>query len=549
MKAPQDGVPPAAAAGGAAAVSTEPAPPRGSRARERLTPPSWLALLFLLPALALLGFLVVYPIVYSVIRSLFDASGEQFVGVDNYTGVFQGRENLIAVRNTAIWVVVAPAVVTIVGLLFAVLTERVRWATAFKLVVFMPMAISFLASGVIFRLVYQQDPDKGIANAAMVAIHDTFARDVGYPGAAPAAAATSRPRGGRRRGHLGRRPGGAERARPAGEGQAGVRARRRRDGRAAAARASRAADRHGLVRLHPGRGRQPNVPDAGETGLPGVKVEAVRDGEVVATATTGADGTFTMARLPDGSYTIRLPADNFTAPYRGAEWLGDTLITPAIIVSYLWVWAGFAMVLIAAGLAAIPRDALEAARVDGATEWQVFRRVTIPLLAPVLMVVLVTLTINVLKVFDLVYIIGGGDPNASVLALEMWTKAFGGGNDQGAGSAIAVLLLCWSSPPCCSTSGECGRSAHEHRGAGRRHPGGPARRGRDGRARRGRVAAPRRRRPRRRADRRRPRPGDPRPDRAVLAGADAGAAGGVAALQRRTTPPAAGGRCSPSRRS
>lgn len=66
---------------------------------------------------------------------------------------------------------------------------------------------------------------------------------------------------------------------------------------------------------------------------------------------------------------------------------------------------------------------------------------TIPLLAPVLMVVLVTLVINVLKVFDLVFIIGGGDPDASVLALSMWTESFGGGNDQGAGSAIAVLLF------------------------------------------------------------------------------------------------------------
>jgi ABC-type sugar transport system permease subunit len=117
------------------------------------------------------------------------------------------------------------------------------------------------------------------------------------------------------------------------------------------------------------------------------------------------------------------------------------LITPAIIASYLWVWAGFAMVLIAAGLAAIPRDALEAARVDGATEWQVFRRVTIPLLAPVLTVVFVTMLINALKVFDLVFIIGGGDPNASVLAVRMWTDSFGGGNDQGAGSAVAIVLL------------------------------------------------------------------------------------------------------------
>ena len=72
------------------------------------------------------------------------------------------------------------------------------------------------------------------------------------------------------------------------------------------------------------------------------------------------------------------------------------------MIAYIWVWAGFAMVVIAAGLAAIPRDTLEAARTDGASEWQVFRRVTVPLLAPVLSVVFITMVINVLKVFDIV---------------------------------------------------------------------------------------------------------------------------------------------------
>ena len=76
------------------------------------------------------------------------------------------------------------------------------------------------------------------------------------------------------------------------------------------------------------------------------------------------------------------------------------------------------MVLIGAGLAALPRDALEAARMDGANEWQIFRRITVPLLAPVLTVVFVTLVINVMKVFDLVYIIAPGpvQEDATVLA-------------------------------------------------------------------------------------------------------------------------------------
>ncbi|WP_067465015.1 carbohydrate ABC transporter permease [Actinomadura macra] len=452
MMASHEGTPPVAAAGGAAAVPDGPAPdgpatrPGGTDRRrgrrERLTPPSWLALLFLLPALLLLGFLVVYPIVYSVIRSFFDASGDSFVGVDNYTGVFQGHDNLVAVRNTAIWVVVAPTLVTIAGLLFAVLTERIRWSTAFKMVVFMPMAISFLASGVIFRLVYQQDPDKGLANAAMVAVHDMFRGGTAYPGAGP-------------------RSGGNQPIRE--EGGAVVTTASFAAGQsvlvpllkvkpeylpgnarpAAPAPAARPGQLTGTVWFDftKGGGGAPNTPNAGEVGLPGVRVEAVQGGKAVAKATTGPDGTFTLTKVPSGPVTVRLPKDNFTASYGGAEWLGGTLITPAIIGSYLWVWSGFAMVLIAAGLAAIPRDALEAARVDGATEWQVFRRVTIPLLAPVLVVVLVTLVINVLKVFDLVFIIGGGDPDASVLALQMWTESFGGGNDQGAGSAMAVLLF------------------------------------------------------------------------------------------------------------
>jgi alpha-glucoside transport system permease protein len=100
------------------------------------------------------------------------------------------------------------------------------------------------------------------------------------------------------------------------------------------------------------------------------------------------------------------------------------------------------MVIIAAGLAAIPRDVLEAARVDGANEGQVFRRVTVPLLAPVISVVLVTLVIIVLKIFDLVLVIapGSSQQNANVIALQMWKTAFGV-RDFGVGSALGVFLF------------------------------------------------------------------------------------------------------------
>jgi alpha-glucoside transport system permease protein len=172
-------------------------------------------------------------------------------------------------------------------------------------------------------------------------------------------------------------------------------------------------------------------------------VEAVRDGHAVASTTTAADGSFRFKDLGPGPYTVRLPASNFAPPYEGVSWLGPALVTPAVIGAYLWIWTGFAMVLIGAGLAALPRDALEAARMDGANEWQIFRRITVPLLAPVLTVVFVTLVINVMKVFDLVYIIAPGpvQEDATVLATQMWLVSFGGGNNQGLGSALGVLLL------------------------------------------------------------------------------------------------------------
>ncbi|MFD0801208.1 carbohydrate ABC transporter permease, partial [Streptomonospora algeriensis] len=153
--------------------------------RGRLGPPPWLALFFLLPALLFLGIYVVYPILFSVYRSLWDAAGTEFVGLDNYVRMFTRPDTFTALRNNVIWIAVAPAVVTVAGLIFAVLTERIRWATAFKIVVFMPMAISFLASGVIFRIVYEQDPDRGLVNAVITTVQDTVAPTGAYPGANP----------------------------------------------------------------------------------------------------------------------------------------------------------------------------------------------------------------------------------------------------------------------------------------------------------------------------------------------------------------------------
>ncbi|MGK5628944.1 carbohydrate ABC transporter permease [Streptomyces sp. URMC 123] len=431
-----------ATAGGTPAAATPGPPPPAPARKGVLGTRPWVAACFLLPALVLLGALVVYPIGYSVVRSLFDSSGSEFVGLGNFGEVFSDDGILTAVRNNLIWVVVAPALATALGLIFAVLTERVSWGTAFKLVVFMPMAISMLAAGIIFRLVYEQNPDRGVANAVWVGVHDTFAQSSAYPGARPGRAAN----------HLTAPGDGSFATRDAVRAGSpvmlplvGVKP-EHIPADAAPARAAEAAPGKvtGTVWMDftKGGGGRPNVIDGHEQALPGVRVEAVEDGRVVAAATTRADGTFILPAGADGA-RLRLPAENFSEQYNGVDWLGPTLVTPAIIGSYVWMWAGFAMVLIAAGLAAVPRELLEAARVDGATEWQVFRRVTVPLLAPVLAVVLVTLMINVLKIFDLVYIIAPGptQADANVLALQLYLSSFGTDSDQGVGSAIAVLLL------------------------------------------------------------------------------------------------------------
>ncbi|PBC64639.1 ABC transporter permease [Streptomyces sp. Tue6028] len=413
---------------------------RRARRRGRI-----IAIAFVFPALLLLGALVVYPVLFSVGRSFFDASGTRFVGGDNYSAMFHDPATIKAIRNTTIWVVVAPALLTALGLILAVLVEKVRWATAFKLLLFMPMAVSFLAAGIIFRLAYDEDPDKGVLNAAVVSVHDAFKGTSSYP--------TARARDGQ---GLTKGADGSYRTTAAASpghavdlGLVGVLADDlpgdARPAYPAAARKAAPDELRGVVYLdftRGGGGEQGKV-DRQESGLPGVEVEAVRDGKTVASATTAADGSFRFGGLDSGSYAVRLPASNFAPPYDGISWLGPALVTPVIIGAYLWIWTGFAMVLIGAGLASLPRDALEAARMDGANEWQVFRRITVPLLGPVLTVVFVTLVINVMKVFDLVYIIAPGpvQEDATVLATQMWLVSFGGGNDQGLGSALGVLLL------------------------------------------------------------------------------------------------------------
>ncbi len=111
-----------------------------------------------------------------------------------------------------------------------------------------------------------------------------------------------------------------------------------------------------------------------------------------------------------------------------------------LMVILVWLQVGFAMVILSAGIKSVPDDVLEAARIDGANEFQVFWQVIIPMIAPTLVVVLTTIVITVWKVFDIVFVMTSGEFGTSVVAERMVTEFFTFGN-EGRGAALAVFLL------------------------------------------------------------------------------------------------------------
>ena len=273
--------------------------------RRRLTP--WL---LIAPALALLGVFLVYPVVDTIRISFMSGDSSAFVGLDNYISVFTKRETRAALLNNLLWLVLFTSVTVGLGLMIAVLTDRVRYEVVAKAIIFIPMAISFVAAGVIWKLMYVFQPDVagftqwGTANAAL----------------------------------------------------------------------------------------------------------------------TGVGGS-PIAWLVDKGKIPVFGINNF-----------------AIIATAIWMWTGFAMVVLSAGLKGISTEILEAARVDGASEWQTFRHITLPMLSLTIVVVATTLVIMALKIFDLVFIMTGGNFDTDVIATRMYQEAFLFQNFGRAG-ALAVILL------------------------------------------------------------------------------------------------------------
>jgi alpha-glucoside transport system permease protein len=123
------------------------------------------------------------------------------------------------------------------------------------------------------------------------------------------------------------------------------------------------------------------------------------------------------------------------------SWLTQPQInTIALIVVGMWMWTGFCMTILAAALKGVPIETLEAARVDGASEWGVFWKIMVPQIMPTITVVVTTMIINVLKIFDIVYVMTGGNYGTEVIANRMYIEMYTSFR-TGRAAAIAVVLI------------------------------------------------------------------------------------------------------------
>ncbi len=428
------------------------------------------SLAFLIPGAVLLGAIVIYPAIQTVRYSFYNETATRAVGLANYKSLFSTADTLVALRNNVIWVIVFPFIVTVIGLVFAVLSERIRWATAFKTVIFLPIVFSVTASSLVFTQIFQLDPHVGVVNAVVQTVDDWIHPPGAYPLSAGETVSTIATYG------VAPGPHGtlvSSKAVSAGDavrlGLTGINADTLTvlGARAARTPVASAGSITGLVWRDFSISNPSNITSvyADEDGFPNMRLALLKsDGSTAATTVTDASGLFRFSDVGAGRFHVEIQASNFQAGFSGTFWLGPQSITPtgnlsqtaqallsvplidiSMILAYLWIWAGFTMVLIAAGLAALDREALEAAHVDGASEWQTFRRVTMPMLAPVLTVVLVTMVINVLKIFDIVINLGadnsGPGGQASTLASDVYNYGFGGGVHTGLASALAVVLF------------------------------------------------------------------------------------------------------------
>ena len=353
-------------------------PARGPRAGRNIARANMIRpWLFLMPAMIALGLYLAYPVFATLWLSLHDRFGDNFVGLSNYAPMMQEPKFWEAMRSNAMWLVVVPAAATAFGLLAAQLTDRIWWGSVAKSLIFMPMAISFVGASVIWKLIY-----------------DT---------------------------------------RAAGQAQIGLL-------------------NHLWLKFEGGWGSfvalnlLPALLLAGFAGLmiwsawalvrPIATSKALWEaaGRALGAALTLALA-FVTARWAFGAFGADLP---FGQPQ---TWLTLPFWNNFFLMAVLvWIQTGFAMVILSAALRGVPEDTIEAAILDGATPFQVFFKIKVPQIAGTIVVVWTTITIVVLKVFDIVRAMTNGQWETQVLANFMYDKLFVA-QDRGVGSAAAMVIM------------------------------------------------------------------------------------------------------------
>ena len=267
---------------------------------------------FLLPAVLLIGVMLVYPAVQTINYSFADADSEAYVGFQNYLDVFADPNFRESLFNNLLWLLVVPAVTVGLGVIVAVLADKlsVTGEKVSKSFIFVPMAISFVGAAAIWELIYQYDPpgdnQTGVFNAIWTGLGDLF----------------------------------------------------------------------GAV-LQP------------------------------------------VAWLSVSTFS-----------------LNDLILMMVVI----WLQVGFAMILLSSAIKGVPEETIEAARIDGANEFQTFRQVVIPQIRGTMITVYITVLIVVLKIFDIIYVTTNGRDGTNVIANLFFQEIFQTG-DNGIASAIVVILL------------------------------------------------------------------------------------------------------------
>ena len=129
---------------------------------------------------------------------------------------------------------------------------------------------------------------------------------------------------------------------------------------------------------------------------------------------------------------------------RPIPWMSNAAVNNyALMLVGTWLWAGFCMTILSAAIKGLPEEVLEAARVDGANEWNMFWRIMLPMIWPIVVVVTITMLINILKIFDIVFVMTGGNFGTEVIANRMFKLIV---TDVGKSTSIAVLLVLLTIP-------------------------------------------------------------------------------------------------------